>query len=370
MKRSIIIAGGGTGGHIYPGISIARAIQKIDPNIDVRFVGSTQGLEQKIIPREGFELDLLQIGKLNYAGDIFSKIKTILLMPLALLKSVQLLFKYKPEQVLGVGGYASGPFVLMASLLGYSTAIWEPNAHPGLTNRILSKFVKRCFVVFKEAGFFFKNNKIDWVGLPVRPEIEVAGKSFVDYYEKPRTFKKFHILVFGGSQGARVLNQVLVKSVQNEEKWLHDCEVIHQTGSMDLKHVLPVYENSVFDVKAHEYLFEMNEYYSWADLIICRAGASTIAELAALGKPAIFIPLPNSADDHQLKNAQAVVEKSAGILIEQKNLTAKSLAEKINEIRSGDKLLDISKNICQFYKPQSADIIARCLLNKNSEEKL
>lgn len=356
MKKKIIIAGGGTGGHIYPGIAIAKAIESTNPNIEVEFVGSTLGLETKIIPREGYTLHVLPAGKLNYQGGISSKILGLIRVFLGFLKSFILIYKLKPVGVLGVGGYASGPFVLAAALMKIPSSVWEPNAHPGLTNRWLSRFVQRSFIVFEGARKFLVSNEIHLVGLPVRSELEKVP------IRKPDD--EFHVLSFGGSQGAKAINDALEKGVASESAWLHRGKLVHQTGVNDYSRVKNTYDKSVFDVKAFEYLFEMDQYYNWADLVICRSGASTIAELCAVGKPAILIPLPTAADDHQRKNALALVENKAAILIEQKDLTSDKLNSVLLDLQKQPELLNsMAKNAKSMYKPKAAEAIAKIILD-------
>lgn len=356
MKNIIVIAGGGTGGHIYPGVAIAKALEKLDSNVEIHFIGSNLGLETKIIPREGFCLHLLPAGKLNYEGGLKDKIKTLLILPLAFVKSAFWLVKYRPKFVLGVGGYASGPFVLAASLLKYKTAIWEPNAHPGMTNRILSRWVKKCYVVFAGSKDFIHCRDVMKVGLPVRPELEVLNVT-------QREDTDFHVLCFGGSQGARYINKILRESVQSEPVWLHKAKLIHQTGVADYAEVNSVYQKSIFSVKPYEFLHEMNRYYDWADIVICRSGASTVAELAAVGKPALLIPLPTSADDHQKKNAQAVVANGSAIMLEQNQLNIKSLNELILGLQKNpDQLKQMSEKMKSLHQPRAAEVIAKDIL--------
>jgi UDP-N-acetylglucosamine--N-acetylmuramyl-(pentapeptide) pyrophosphoryl-undecaprenol N-acetylglucosamine transferase len=376
-KKTVILAGGGTGGHIYPAVAIARAMLQKDPDLLIQFVGSPGGLETKIVPREGFPLHLIRVGKLNQSGGIFSKIKTLVGIPLALVQSAFLLRKLKPDVVLGVGGFASGPFVLMSSILGYKTAIWEPNAHPGLTNRWLSKFVRRSLVVFEEAEKFLKSKEVLQVGLPVRREVENVP-------EKPAGGAKFNIFIFGGSQGARTVNRVVKDCLTKHADKLKDVEVIHQTGPHDISDMTKSYEGyanykpyeflngmenmtesyeGYANYKPYEFLHGMEKYYQWADLVICRAGASTVAELAACGRPAVLIPLPWAADDHQLKNAQSLVAHEAGVLLEQKDLNAESLLEIILSLKNDStKRQKMMVNLKKFHKPRAADRIAEYLL--------
>ncbi len=356
MKKIFLIAGGGTGGHIYPGVAIARALESLDTNIEVEFVGSNLGLEKKIIPREGYKLHTLSAGKLNYKGSFFSKFLGLIKVGLGLCQAVYLIFKTKPSGVLGVGGYASAPLVLASALLRVPTFIWEPNAHPGLANRFLSRFVSRAFVVFEAAKKHLKSKEIYLVGLPVRSELE--GLS-----EKRDFSGDFNVLCFGGSQGAGALNSIFEKAVRTESQWLHQARLIHQTGVSDYSKVKSTYDQSVFDVKVYEYLFEMEQYYSWATVAVCRSGASTIAELAAVGMPSILIPLPTSADDHQRKNAKVLADQGAVILLEQKEFTPEKLNELLLDLQKNrNHLKSLSNNIKSIHQPFAAKVIAQHLL--------
>lgn len=355
--KNIIIAGGGTGGHIYPGIAIARAVKAQHEDFQVHFVGTAAGLENKIVPREGFPLHLIQVGKLNHGGGVLSKLKTLFGMPKAFIQSIALLIELKPQAVLGVGGYASGPFVLMASLMGFRTAIWEPNAFPGMTNRWLSRVVRKSFVVFEEAAQFLHSQNISQVGIPIRKEVEALAGT-----EPSASAEEFRILVFGGSQGARPINRTVREAVKKGGAWLQHTRVVHQTGSADFAETAKAYEG-LGHVQAFEYLYDMEKQYAWADLIICRSGASTVAEVAACGKPAIFIPLPTAADDHQRKNAETLANSHAATLILQKDLTPESLIQKIEELKNGSQQRqEMRKNLTKFYKPQAAAKMAELLL--------
>ncbi|KYG67446.1 UDP-N-acetylglucosamine--N-acetylmuramyl-(pentapeptide) pyrophosphoryl-undecaprenol N-acetylglucosamine transferase [Bdellovibrio bacteriovorus] len=353
-KKTIVIAGGGTGGHIYPGIAIARAIQKIDPQIEVHFVGTSRGLESKIVPREGFPLHLIESGQLNVKSPI-QKIKTLLKIPKALWQSVQLLGRLKPLYVIGVGGYASGPFVLAASTIGFNTAIWEPNAMPGMANRLLSRFVDKCFVVFGDAKKHLKNDQVLQPGMPVRAEIESA------VHEK-HSDEKFHLLAFGGSQGSRVINNALSDAILKGGDWVKDLSVVHQVGSADIQTILAKYQAPPCEVKPQEFIYDMPKYYQWADIIVCRGGASSLAEAAAFGIIPIVIPLP-AADDHQQRNAESLVAKNAARMILQKDLTPERLISEIQALRNDKQLREqMVQNIKAFYIPQAATAIAKEIL--------
>lgn len=353
-QRAIVIAGGGTGGHIYPGIAIARAIQKVDPSVEIHFVGTALGLESKIIPKEGFTLHLIESGQLNVKSSL-KKLQTLFKIPKGIWQSMKLLSQIKPLYVIGVGGYASGPFVLAASMIGFNTAIWEPNAMPGMANRLLSRLVDKCFVVFDEARGYLKNKNIKKVGMPVREEIEKG-------YRPARLDDKFHLLSFGGSQGAQTINRVLSAALLEKKEWTDNLQVVHQLGRWDFAEYSERYKGAAAPVEAFEFIYDMPKYYGWADILVSRGGASTIAEAAAFGIVPIIIPFP-AADNHQQKNAEALVRQNAGVMILQNELTPDRLVAEIQRLRD-DKMLreNMMRNIKSFYIPQSAITIAKEIL--------
>lgn len=357
MSKNVIIAGGGTGGHIYPGIAIARAMTKLHPDIAVTFVGARGGLEEKIVPREGFPLRLVEVGKLHKSVGLKARLKTILALPIALWKSAIIVRELKPVAVLGVGGYASGPLVLMAKLLGCRAVIWEPNAYPGLTNRWLARIVDECLLVFREAARHLRGRKVTESGLPVRATMRPAPP------DPARVSRPLRILVFGGSQGARALNETVSRAVTEGGDWLEGVELIHQTGSLDWPRVQQSYSNAPRTVQAFEYLHDMDERYRWADLVVCRAGASTVAEICACEKAAVFVPLPTAADDHQRKNAEALAHEGAAELILQKDFTPARLKDLVRRYRDDRaSIARLEESVRRFQHPHAAErIVARVL---------
>lgn len=356
MKKTIFIAGGGTGGHIYPGLAIARALLKEKSDLEIHFVGTASGLEGKIIPKEGFPLHFVQGGKLNMSGRLLDKMTTLIKLPIGMLQALLLILQFRPQFVIGVGGYASGPFVLIASLLGFRTAIWEPNAHPGMANRWLSHFVDCCYVVFAESKNYLKNKNIELFGMPVRAEIENAA-------QVARTDEQFHLLSFGGSQGSRAISTVLSDAILTGGEWIKNLQVVHQTGSLDYQKLKSKY-GAIPNVELHEFIYEMPRYYAWADLVVARGGASTITELAAFGVVPIIIPLP-AADNHQQKNAESLVQANAGIMILQKDLTAQRLIAEIQKLRQDPRKMKLmSENLKKFFQAKAAEKIAQDILHK------
>lgn len=319
---SVIIAGGGTGGHIFPGIAIAQEFKRRDPKTEILFVGTARGLEKKIVPREGFKLELINVSALKRVG-IVQRIKSLLLLPKSFLAVRSLIQQIKPDVVIGVGGYASGPVVLIASLMGVPTLVAEQNALPGFTNRILGRFVRAAAVTFEEAKDYF-GEKAETTGNPVRAEFfEVMPK------EAATSEGEIHIFITGGSQGARAINLAVIGALPLLVEEKARLSITHQTGEHDYDKVRATYLENGWKVEVKPFIENMINEFAKADLVITRAGATTVAELAAAGKPALMIPFPFAADDHQRKNAEAIERAGAGRMILQAELTPERLAQEL-----------------------------------------
>jgi UDP-N-acetylglucosamine--N-acetylmuramyl-(pentapeptide) pyrophosphoryl-undecaprenol N-acetylglucosamine transferase len=365
--KKFVVTGGGTGGHVYPGLAVARAVLAQKPNVDIVWIGSSQGMEKKLVPKEGFRLVEIPVGKLNMTGaSLLSRIRTILGLPLAMIECWRQLRNLRPDCVLGVGGFVSGPVTLVAALMGIPTAIWEPNAHPGLTNRWLSPFVKRIFLVFEEAAPLLRNrDRIQRVGLPIRKEIEALSlkqKNFLDH-------DRLHVLVFCGSQGARTVNSILKKAFTERASDFSKFEIRHQTGVQDFSDCQQAYRDLNF-ITAYEYLEDMAQHLDWADVVVCRSGTGSVFEVAACRKPAIFIPLPWAADDHQKKNALALVQDEAACLILQKDLTAEALLSALEKFRNNPRAaMVMGQKAHRFYTPRAAEVMAEAMIEGLAQKK-
>lgn len=359
MAREVfIVTGGGTGGHVYPGLAVIEALKAIKPEVEVHWVGSHDGMENTIVPKHNIPLHLVSVGKLNMSGASWkSRIKTLLGLPKAFLSCYQIMKKLKPTCVLGVGGFVSGPVVLVAALMRIPTAIWEPNAHPGLSNRWLSPFVKRIFVVFEEGLPFLKGrHKVQRVGLPIRKEIEALTEK-----QKPIENEKLNVLIFCGSQGARTVNSILTKAFTERAQDFSHYNIRHQTGVHDFAQCKKAYEGLSF-VEPFEYLHDMAAFLNWADVVVCRAGTGSVFEVAACRKPAIFIPLPWAADDHQRKNAEALVNDDAAYMILQKDLSAESLLSILEKFKTNPRAaMVMGQKAHRFYTPRAAEAMAESI---------
>jgi UDP-N-acetylglucosamine--N-acetylmuramyl-(pentapeptide) pyrophosphoryl-undecaprenol N-acetylglucosamine transferase len=353
----VLIAGGGTGGHLYPALAIAKEIKKNNPQADIHFVGTRLGLETQIVPREGFSLHFVSVGRLNQVS-LKEKIKTVIKLPLAFFQALFLILKLRPQAILGVGGYASGPALFVGALFGYKTIIWEPNAFPGLANRILSKWVDVACVVFETAAQHLKAKKILRVAMPVRQEIESMKERV------PRS-ANFRILVFGGSQGSRAINDAVIDLLRQGGAWLKTTEFVHQTGTNEFNRVSNEYAKLAVSserVATHEFLHDMPERYRWADLVISRSGTGTLSELSAAGKASILIPLPTAADDHQRKNAEVMVQAGAAKMILQKDLSTEKLRQMILDCQNNPiELSQLEQNAKKFHEPRAAAKMAQII---------
>lgn len=360
----VMIAGGGSGGHIYPAIAIGRSLMKQSDQIQVRFVGTAEGLEQKIMAREKLGLDLILSGKLNFSGNLIQKLKTVFKIPVGLVQSFFLILKYQPLFVLGVGGYASAPFLMMATVMGRKTALWEPNAHPGMANRILSKFVPMAYLVFDDAKKYLKVERFKVMGMPLREEIDQAQLS---QDKKEISSAKLNILCFGGSQGSLFLNQALSDFVIQHPELHSEIEVIHQTGARGYSEMKEKYGN-ISCVQLHEYIYDMPHYYQKADVQFCRGGASTIAEAAAFGVIPIIVPL-RAADDHQLKNAEVVADANAGYLIKENEFDSEKFHRLILNLKNDINLRKtLGENLKKLAPFGAAKEIASDIIKQVSSE--
>lgn len=341
-----ILAGGGTGGHVIPALAIAQEL-RARYSAEVKFVGTARGLETKLVPAAGFELALIEVGALKNVG-FATRLSTLWQLPGAMLRSRRIIREFRPGVVLGVGGYASGPAVLAAEMAGVPTLLFEPNLVPGFANRVVARWASAAAVQFEETRRLFRNAQV--TGTPVREEFfEIATRP----PDAPAT-----LLVFGGSQGARALNRVMMESAAALKQ--AGVSVIHQTGERDYNQVQAAYQQSGLSAEVIPFIDRMPEAFGRADLLLCRAGASTVAEVTAAGKPAIFVPFPRAADDHQRRNAEALVKAGAAVLIPEAELTSERLVRTVGELLADKKRLgEMSAAARKLAHPNAAEDIAR-----------
>jgi len=320
----VIIAGGGTGGHLFPGIAIAEEFLRRDQTSSILFIGTKRGLEKRVLGNMGFNLHTLDVEGIKGRG-LAKALGALLKIPRSLVESYRLIRAFCPDIVIGVGGYASGPAVMTAHLMGIKTAIAEQNVLPGITNRILGRFVDRIFLTFPETKKWFPEKKTIASGNPVRAAFLTGIR------EAEKRAGKFTLLIFGGSQGARSINMAVLDSLPYLEKIKDKLKIIHQTGSTDIDSLSAHYRSRGMDADVLPFIMDMASAFRSADLIICRAGATSIAEITVSGKAAILIPFPHAANDHQTKNAEALIKAGAAVTISQKDIRGKTLAETIEK---------------------------------------
>ena len=319
--KTILVAAGGTGGHLFPGIAVADELRARDPETRVIFVGTPKGLESRLVPRAGYELQLLPIHPLNGVGPL-RLAKGLLALPWAMARAVALVAGHRPRAVLGVGGYAGGPVVLAAAALGINTVVLEPNAKPGFTNRVLRPFVRKAACSYEEARREFGEKGVV-TGNPVRGGFARIPRKA---HALPHT-----LLVFGGSQGSKIINDAVVAALP-QLPGADRLRIVHQTGVAMREQVAAAYAAAGRAADVVEFLDDMEKRFADADLVVARSGATTCAELTAAGKAAVLIPFARAADDHQRSNAVALESAGASRMIEEKDLTGERLAATIASI--------------------------------------
>jgi UDP-N-acetylglucosamine--N-acetylmuramyl-(pentapeptide) pyrophosphoryl-undecaprenol N-acetylglucosamine transferase len=345
----VVIAGGGTGGHLYPGIAVARELLARRPDAVITFAGTSRGIESRVVPREGFALDVLRSVGLKGTSPA-ALARGLSLIPRSLWDAWQIISRRSPALVIGVGGYSSGPVVLTAALRGVPTLLLEQNAVPGLTNRILSRIVSAAAVTFESTVSFFGRRGFV-AGNPVRPEFFTTESEPGPDAGPPR------VLIFGGSQGAHAINVAMVEAAPRLAA-ADSMDITHQTGERDLELVRSAYRGAGLAARVEPFLYAMDREMKRADVIVCRAGATTIAELTAAGRAAILIPLPTAADDHQRKNAEVLTQAAAAEMIDQRDLTGESLASLIIALgRDAARRRRLAEAARGFAKPDAAKAI-------------
>lgn len=333
----VLIAAGGTGGHIYPGIAVANEIMRRWPDSEVKFVGTARGLESKLVPKAGFELSLIDSAGLKNVG-MAARLRGLMILPKSLFEARALIGTFRPHVVIGAGGYVSGPAVMTAALMNVPTLVMESNALPGWTNRRLAGFVDKAAVSFEAALPYFRGKAV-LTGNPVRRE-------FFEIPRRERNANELSILVFGGSQGARAINEAMTAALPELEEFRSALRITHQTGESDFEKVQAAYRNAGWGQQATvtRYIDDMVSAFANVDLVICRAGATTTAELIAAGKASLMIPFPLAADDHQRKNAEALEKAGVSRMILQRDLSAKRLAEEISGIVRAPEQITVMEN--------------------------
>jgi UDP-N-acetylglucosamine--N-acetylmuramyl-(pentapeptide) pyrophosphoryl-undecaprenol N-acetylglucosamine transferase len=314
----VILAGGGTGGHVIPALAIAEELRQ--RGHDAAFVGTARGMETRLVPKAGFPLHLVNIGAFNRVS-LTTRLATTARLPLAVLSAIRILRGFRARAVIGVGGYAAAPATMAAVLLRIPVVLFEPNVVPGFANRIVARFAANAAVHFAQTGKWFPRFEV--TGVPVRPA----------FFALPaRRTQPPALLLFGGSQGARALNRILRESAAELLRRMPNLKIVHQTGEREFEGLRAFYEHAGLGVEARPFLDDMPQRFADADLIVCRSGASTVAEIAAAGKCALFVPFPGAADDHQLHNAELLAGSGAALLIAEHELTPERFVQQVTEL--------------------------------------
>jgi len=348
----VVIAGGGTGGHLYPGLAVARELLRRLPDAVVTFAGTAAGIEARVLPREGVELDVIRSAGLKRKSPV-ALARGLLLVPLSGLDAWRVLSRRAPDLVIGVGGYSSGPLVLIAALRGMPTLVLEQNAVPGLTNRLLAPFVRAAAVTFEPALPYFRGKGFV-SGNPVRPEFLIGSGRRIE--EAPDDITR--VLIVGGSQGAHAINVAMVEAAPELAARRARLSITHQTGERDLDFVRGGYQRAGLAAQIEPFLFAMAREMSRADVIVCRAGATTLAELTAVGRAAILVPLPTAADDHQRKNAAVLAAAGAAECLEERALTGTALVERLLALAGDPARRQVMAGAARrFARPDAAHVI-------------
>lgn len=356
MTKRLLVMAGGTGGHVFPGLAVAA--QLATQNWQIHWLGTSGRMEAQIVPQAGYPISFIDVVGVRKNG-----LGTLLLAPFKIIKATlqahKVIKEFKPDVVIGMGGFASGPGGVATWLNNLPLVLHEQNAVPGLTNKLLSRIAKKVLTGFDKTfpeqmrGDKNKESKFTWVGNPVRSE-------FATFTEKSSTQMPINLLVVGGSLGAQVLNQNVPMALTN----LQQINVRHQTGAGHLASVKAAYSESSLAADCYElmeFITDIPAAYAWADLVICRAGALTVAEVAAAGVPAIFVPLPHAVDDHQTKNAQTLVDVEAALLLPQNELTAEKLTDLLKSyMNTPEKLLEMGRRAKSLARLDAAERVAHC----------
>ncbi len=349
----LVIAGGGTGGHLFPALALAEEFKEREPDIEIVFIGAHGGLEEKVVPEYGYALKLLSVKGVKRKRGL-ARISALLMALKATIKAVGILRAMRPDGVIGSGAYSSAPVVFAARLLGIKTAILEQNALPGLTNRVSGKVVDRIYIAFEEAFRYFPRGRTRLTGNPIR-------RALLDRItaQRPPSGGKFKVLVFGGSQGATAINAAFLDSVEYLTDIWNGFEVVHQSGEQGYEAVAASYKRKKLKAEVYKFIDDMASAYSGADLVVCRAGATSIAEITAFGIASVLVPYPFASDNHQEVNAESLQAARASVMIRQDNLTGKTLADEIRKFYEDTEYLkEYSARATAIGRPRAAMVRA------------
>jgi UDP-N-acetylglucosamine--N-acetylmuramyl-(pentapeptide) pyrophosphoryl-undecaprenol N-acetylglucosamine transferase len=345
----ILLAGGGTGGHVIPALAIAEELKR--RGHDAGFVGTARGIETRLVPKSGFPLYLVNIGALNRVS-LATRVRTLISLPLSIVAAMRILRGFGAQVVIGVGGYAAGPATIAAVLLRIPVVLFEPNVVPGYANRAVARFAANAAVHFAQTGRWFRRFEV--TGVPVRPA----------FFALPaRRSKQPTVLIFGGSQGAHALNRVACDAAAQLQQRVPELRIVLQTGSREFGTMSQFFAATTLNVEVCEFIDDMAQAFADADLIVCRSGASTVAEIAAAGKSALFVPFPGAADDHQLRNAELLAGENAALLIPESDLSAERFVEEVTSLLgTPSRMAEMAARARALAHPDAAAHIAEMAL--------
>jgi UDP-N-acetylglucosamine--N-acetylmuramyl-(pentapeptide) pyrophosphoryl-undecaprenol N-acetylglucosamine transferase len=350
---TIVIAAGGTGGHLYPAVALAREFLRRDPRTKALFVGTARGLESKVLAHEGFELALISAKPVMGRG-FLGALTGLCAMPVSLWQCLRVIRTRRADLVIGVGGYTSPMMLFAAALAGVARVILEPNANPGMANKAVGSFAQRVFLAFDSAAESFDRSKVRVVGTPIR-------KAFLESIEQIREKSgPPHLLIFGGSQGSKAMNEAVIEGLPELMTRLPHVTVTHQTGESDHARVAEAYRRAGVESQVMPFIYDMPAALRQADLVVARAGAMTVAELTACGKPAILIPLPSAIYDHQTRNAKVMEAAGAAVLLPQSDLTGFLLVRTVAGIlEDHGRLRAMAEASLSLRRIDAAEVIVR-----------
>lgn len=352
----MLIAGGGTGGHLYPGVALAEEVTTRQKGNEVLFVGTSRGIEARVVPDLGYRLELIDVAGLKGKG-ARGLFRGMMRLPVALMQSLSIVRQFDPDIAVGVGGYASGPVILAAWLLRKPIAVLEQNTVPGVTNRVLSRLADSIYVMFESSRRYFPERKVVALGNPIRRQL-------LDNFlrSKIESNARFNVLILGGSQGAHALNLRMVEAAGHLTEVKERLQIVHQTGKNDEELVAKGYADLGMEATVSAFIDDMSDAYRRADLVICRAGATTLAEVMVAKKASILIPYPYATDNHQELNARTMVEAGASIMLLEKNLDGRRLADEIlNLFGDQDRVGRMEQAASRTGRPEAArEIVDAC----------
>jgi UDP-N-acetylglucosamine--N-acetylmuramyl-(pentapeptide) pyrophosphoryl-undecaprenol N-acetylglucosamine transferase len=357
--RRVFIAGGGTGGHLFPGVAVAQALRELEPGLEPAFVSTGRALESQLLAQAGLTLLELKVRAFRGTG-LWGKLRSLLALPGALLSARGLIKRHRPALVLAVGGYAAFPLGIMAWLSGVPLVVQEQNAIPGLTNRLLGRLAKVAFVAFDEAVAQFPSGRARLLGNPLRQEVLAQAAQA----HRPGEGEEFYLLIMGGSQGAHALNQTMGQALPFLRESKSRLLVIHQTGQADEAELAAAYAQDGFQARVQAFFSNVGECLGLAHLVICRSGASTCSELLAVGRAAVLVPYPFAAGDHQTRNALALANAGAALLVPNAELSGAKVAELVKQfMEQPSRRQEMERRALKLARPSAAQEIARVCLS-------